>query len=89
MDIHSVEMIGDATRTPKILEVTKSLFKKPETVRTMNSLETLARGAALQAAILSTNFQVANFIIEEHNALAVHLQYTFQGKSMRENEIFA
>jgi heat shock protein 4 len=89
LDIHSVEMIGDATRTPKILEVAKSLFKKPETLRTMNSLETLARGAALQAAILSTNFQVSNFIIEEHNALAVHLQYTFLGKQMRENEIFA
>jgi len=56
MDIHSVEMLGDATRKPKILEVTKTLFKKSETVRTLNSLETMARGAALQAAILSPNF---------------------------------
>ena len=49
-------MIGDATRTPIILEISKQVFNKNETLRTLNSLETVARGAALQSAILSPGF---------------------------------
>jgi len=45
-------MIGDATRTPKILDIVKNIFDK-ETLRTLNSIETIARGAALQSAMLS------------------------------------
>jgi heat shock protein 4 len=48
-------MVGDATRTPCILEITKNIFDK-ETLRTLNSVETIARGAALQSAMLSPNF---------------------------------
>lgn len=45
--IHSVEMIGDATRTPIILDISKQIFGKTECLRTLNSLETVARGTAL------------------------------------------
>jgi len=75
--IHSVEMIGDCTRTPIILDVTKQIFNKTEVFRTLNSLETVARGAALQSAMLSPLFSVASFVVEEYNALPVSIQYNF------------
>ena len=75
--IHSVEMIGDCTRTPIILDITKQLFNKTECLRTLNSLETVARGAALQSAMLSPLFSVASFVVEEYNALPVSIQYSF------------
>jgi heat shock protein 4 len=86
--IHSVELVGDATRTPIVMDIIKQLFNKPTLERTLNSLETVARGAALQSAILSPNFQVADFITEEHNALPVQMQYQFQGADAKMNEIF-
>jgi heat shock protein 4 len=70
-------MIGDATRTPIILEITKQIFNKTETLRTLNSLETVARGSALQSAMLSPLFSVSSFIVEEFNALPVSVTYRF------------
>jgi len=69
-------MFGDATRTPIILDVTKQLFWKKDTMRTLNSLDTLAKGASLQAAILNPQFKI-EFMIEEYNPLPVNLQYQF------------
>lgn len=66
-------MIGDATRTPIILDITKQCFNKSEVLRTLNSLETVARGAALQSAMLSPLFSVASFVVEEYNALPVSI----------------
>lgn len=59
--IHSVELISDATRTPIIQEIIKQVFNKQELSRTLNSLETVARGASLQAAMLSPFFNVSKF----------------------------
>jgi heat shock protein 4 len=70
-------MIGDCTRTPIILDITKQVFNKTEVFRTLNSLETVARGAALQSAMLSPLFSVASFVVEEYNALPVSIQYSF------------
>lgn len=70
-------MIGDASRTPIILEITKAAFNKTELFRTLNSIEALARGAALQSAMLSPLFSVSNFSVEEYNALPVNITYRF------------
>lgn len=70
-------MIGDATRTPIILDITKQIFNKTETLRTLNSLETVARGAALQSAMLSPLFSVSSFVVEEYNSLPVSITYRF------------
>jgi len=77
--IDNVEMFGDATRTPIILELTKTVFNKTETFRTLNSLEAVAKGAALQAAMLSPLFSVASFSVEEYNPLPVQITYSFNG----------
>lgn len=70
-------MIGDATRTPIIIDVTKQVFNKTELLRTLNSLECIGRGAALQSAMLSPLFSVSSFVVEEYNALPVSITYRF------------
>lgn len=62
-----VELVGEATRIPIIQECIKHVFGKKELSRTLNSQDCIARGCALQAAMLSPNFQVASFEIEEYN----------------------
>ena len=79
-DIHSVELVGDATRIPIIQAIAKQVFNKPELSRTLNALECLARGASLQAAILSPNFNVAAFQVEDYNALPISITYGFADK---------
>jgi len=56
---------------PVIQESLKTIFPGMELSRTLNSIETVARGCALQAAMLSPNFRVQNFEVEEYNPLNV------------------
>ena len=45
----------------------------------MNSTDCIARGCALQAAMLSPNFQVASFEVEEYNQEPIGITYKFAG----------
>ena len=72
-------MCGDATRTPLILDVTKELFQKEETQRTLNSIDAIARGAALQSAFLSPSFSTAAFSVQEFNHLPIEVVYGDNG----------
>lgn len=49
-------------------------------MRTLNSQDCIARGCALQAAMLSPNFQVADFTIEEFNQEPVAITYRFKNQ---------
>jgi heat shock protein 4 len=53
--IHSVELVGEATRIPIGIKNITEVFKK-EPSRTLNSTDCVSRGCALQAAMLSPNF---------------------------------
>jgi heat shock protein 4 len=81
--IHSVEMMGDATRTPVILETTKKLFNKEELCRTLNSLDSIAKGAALQCAFLSPSFSAAKFTVEEINNIPIEVEYYDTGSDKK------
>ncbi|RYR45480.1 hypothetical protein Ahy_A07g031304 [Arachis hypogaea] len=50
--IHSVELVGSGSRIPAITRLLTSLFKR-EAGRTLNASECVARGCALQCAMLS------------------------------------
>jgi len=52
-EIEFVELLGDATRIPIIQEIIKEEFKKEELQRTLNAIDSCARGASLAAAMLS------------------------------------
>jgi len=48
--------------------VTKDVFKKEKLERTLNSLECVARGAALNAAMMTPGFSVQQFKMMDYNA---------------------
>lgn len=75
--IHSVEMVGEATRMPIVQERCKEVFGKDQVSRTLNSLECVARGCSLQAAMLSPLFKVSDYGVEEYNTLPVSITYSF------------
>jgi molecular chaperone DnaK (HSP70) len=56
--ISSVEVVGGSSRIPVIItKLSEVLNKEPS--RTLNAKECVARGAALQAAMLSPTFKCA------------------------------
>ena len=79
-DLHSVELCGDGTRTPCVQDVIKQVFGKTELSRTLNAVECIARGASLQAAILSPTYHVAGFQVDDYNPLPVSITYQFGDK---------
>lgn len=76
-DIDFIELVGEATRMPIAQRLIAEVFGK-EPIRTLNSQDCIARGCALQAAMLSPNFQVANFEVEEYNSEPISISYKFK-----------
>ncbi|WVZ96824.1 hypothetical protein U9M48_042412 [Paspalum notatum var. saurae] len=59
-DVHFVEVVGSGSRVPAIIEIiTKFFGKQPRS--TMNASECVARGCAVQCAMLSPTFKVREF----------------------------
>lgn len=63
-DIYAVEVVGGATRIPAIKERIGKFFCK-DISTTLNADEAVARGCALQCAILSPAFKVREFSITD------------------------
>ncbi|KAJ8422662.1 hypothetical protein Cgig2_014431 [Carnegiea gigantea] len=63
-NIHAVELVGSGSRVPAILKILTEFFRK-EPRRTMNASECVAKGCALQCAILSPTFKVKEFQVNE------------------------
>ncbi|XP_058074803.1 heat shock 70 kDa protein 15-like [Magnolia sinica] len=59
-NVHAVEVVGSGSRVPAIIRILTEFFGK-EPRRTMNASECVARGCALQCAILSPTFKVREF----------------------------
>ncbi|XP_064636424.1 heat shock 70 kDa protein 4-like [Lineus longissimus] len=74
-DIESVEIIGGATRIPAIKNIVFSVFGK-EASTTLNADEAVARGCALQCAILSPTFRVRDFNITDCQPYPVLLKWS-------------
>ncbi|KAK1894395.1 Heat shock 70 kDa protein 4L [Dissostichus eleginoides] len=63
-DIYAVEIVGGATRIPSVKERIAKFFGK-DVGTTLNADEAVARGCALQCAILSPAFKVREFSITD------------------------
>jgi molecular chaperone DnaK (HSP70) len=75
-DLHSVEMVGDAVRTPIVQQIVKDIFGL-ELSKTLMPDETLARGATLYAAMNSPFFSMKDFTFENYNPFSIILEYPF------------
>jgi heat shock 70kDa protein 4 len=59
-NVHFVEVVGSGSRVPAVIKILTEFFGK-EPRRTMNASECVARGCALECAILSPTFKVREF----------------------------
>lgn len=82
-DIYSVEVVGGSARIPAVKELVRKVFGK-EASTTLNGDEAVARGCALQCAILSPTFKVRDFQITDTQPYPVHLRW--QGVMDNEEE---
>ncbi|KDO51188.1 hypothetical protein CISIN_1g003056mg [Citrus sinensis] len=73
-DVHMVEVVGSSSRVPAIIKILTEFFGK-EPRRTMNASECVARGCALQCAILSPTFKVREFQVNESFPFSISLSW--------------
>lgn len=71
-DISAVELVGGSTRVPAIKTLIVEVFKK-EPSTTLNQDEAVARGCALQCAMLSPSFKVREFSVTDVQIYPVRL----------------
>lgn len=72
--IHSVKVVGSGSRVPAIIRILTEFFGK-EPRRTMNASECVARGCALQCAMLSPAFKVREFQVHEYFPFPIALSW--------------
>ncbi|KAG4964388.1 hypothetical protein JHK85_039363 [Glycine max] len=70
--INSVELVGSGSRIPAITNLLTSLFKR-ELSRTLNASECVARGCALQCAMLSPIFRVKEYEVQDSIPFSIGL----------------
>ncbi|XP_008806739.2 heat shock 70 kDa protein 16 isoform X2 [Phoenix dactylifera] len=62
--MHSVELVGSGSRIPVIMRILAGFFRR-EPSRTLNASECIARGCALQCAMLSPVFRVREYEVQD------------------------
>ena len=87
-DVYSVEMIGEATRIPKVKEICQKVFEVEEVSRTQNSSEVVARGCSLMAAMISPYFNVSDFQIEENNHVPITVSWSIEDGKQKDMVLF-
>lgn len=86
-DVNIVELVGGSTRIPAVKQLVRKIFdKEPST--TMNQDEAVARGCALQCAMLSPIFKVRDFNIVDVQPYPIQLRYDPAKGEDGEMEVF-
>jgi len=83
--VHSVEIIGGGVRVPAVRKVLADFFGK-EMSTTCNGDESVARGCALQCAMLSPSFRVREFSITDCTHYPIKLGWSAVGAEKLEEE---
>lgn len=84
--ISSVEVVGSSSRVPSVQKIIEEFFKKPVS-RTLNAKECIARGCALQCAMLSPVFKVKDFEIVNCQAYGISFTWEKDGQPT-ETQVF-
>lgn len=81
-EIHSVELAGGSSRVPLIKKLVEEVFcKAPST--TLNQDESVARGCALQCAMLSPAVRVRDFSVTDIQPYPIKIIWE-QGRGEKE-----
>ncbi|KAK0417954.1 hypothetical protein QR680_013296 [Steinernema hermaphroditum] len=73
-EIAEIEIIGGSSRIPMVRTIVNEIFGK-DAKTTMNQDEAVARGAALQCAILSPTFRVREFNVKDNQPYDIELSW--------------
>lgn len=73
--IDSVEIVGGGCRVPWVKKVCSEVLGGKELSTTMNQEESVARGCALQAAMLSPLYKVRDFKVEDSSPFAINISW--------------
>ncbi|XP_043547982.1 heat shock protein 105 kDa-like isoform X3 [Chiloscyllium plagiosum] len=88
-DINAVEIIGGSTRIPAVKERIANFFEKAVST-TLNADEAVARGCALQCAMLSPAFKVREFSITDVLPFPISLKWIAEGDELEgSHEVFS
>ncbi|XP_048454254.1 heat shock protein 105 kDa isoform X2 [Rhincodon typus] len=87
-DINAVEIIGGSTRIPAVKERIAKFFEKAVST-TLNADEAVARGCALQCAILSPAFKVREFSIMDVLPFPISLKWSSEGDEVEGHEVYS
>merc|ERR1719428_854342 len=85
--IDSVEIVGGAVRVPWVKRMFQEAFGGKELSTTMNFEESVARGCALQAAILSPLYKVRDFKVEDCSPFAVNVGWMGSAADAEANKV--
>lgn len=86
-EIHSVELAGGSSRVPAIKKLIEDVFNKPCST-TLNQDESVARGCALQCAMLSPAVRVRDFSVTDIQPYSIKLSWDASQGEAGEMEIF-
>merc|ERR1712187_1018207 len=85
-EIDFVEIVGGASRVPWVKKMCSEAFGGKELSTTMNADESVARGCALQAAILSPLYKVREFTVEDTTPHAISVGWTCSATDEQAND---
>ena len=86
-DIAGVELVGNASRMPAIASRLQNYFGKVPG-RTINASECVARGCALQGAMLSPLFRVREFEVQDSYPFPITVSWQSDDGSEKSMELF-
>jgi len=78
-EIHSVEVVGGATRIPQVKQAAMDFFERKQLGGALNGDEAAAFGATLFAAKLSTSFRLREFTVNDVYPYATSIKIIGQG----------
>lgn len=74
-DVDYVELVGGSTRVPALKNFLANMFDSTKLSTTLNQDEAVARGCALQCAIISPVVQVRDFTIQDWNIYPIEISW--------------
>lgn len=86
-DIYSVEIVGGSSRVPAIKRLIEKVFRKTPST-TLNQDEAVARGCALQCAMLSPAFKVREFNVADVQPYSIQLVWQDESGQEADMEVF-
>ena len=86
-EIHSVEIVGGSSRIPAVKTLIEQIFGKTSST-TLNQDEAVARGGALQCAIMSPAVRVRDFSVTDIQPYSVMITFDNENGQRSDMEVF-